>query len=113
MAHPSASNPERKLLCQSPVGSGAFPSWRSRTRSPRRTGPEPSLKRLDCSVTSQQPPVPIEQAVAEEEGEQPHAAQEDAKRHFIVAINHLGRPPASTACLAQGSLPAHEAARPL
>src|SRR5271167_352058 len=42
---------------------------------------------------SPEPPVPVQESVAEKEGDQSHAAQKNAKRHLVVAVDHLRRLP--------------------
>src|ERR1700741_3998972 len=66
-------------------------------RTPRRTAAPPSSERLDWSAASQQPPVPIEELLAEEEGDHRHAAQKDSERHLVMPVHGLRGVPGAPA----------------
>src|SRR5271157_3322526 len=82
-------------------------------RSRRRTARPARAATSDWSGFSPQPPVPVQEPVAEEEGNQSHAAEKDAKGHLVMAVNHLRRLPATAAGGGRTGQAPHEAVRAL
>src|SRR5690348_15161597 len=79
---------------------GRRQSWRRTALLPRAASP-------GWPAVSPEPPVPVQEIVSKKSGQHRHAAQKNAKRHLVKAVNHLRRLP----CPAAGGSRIGQAAR--
>src|SRR6202140_556302 len=70
---------------------------RTEMRRLSRQTPPSHAAAPDCRGFSPEPPVPVQELIAEEESENGHAAEKDAKRHLVKAQDHLCRLPSAAA----------------